>query len=344
MKIAFFSKDLPSDRPNGVSVQVDRLADALALRGHEVACFSFSPRPATARYDHVQLSWGRSSRIGKKFLPAMEFRKINKRSFDICHFHGDDYLCKGSANRVRTFYGSALYEALHAKKPGRFFYQLLFYKLEWLSCFRKGALAGISSLTKKALPLVKHIVPCGVPLDRFMFLPSMKTAQPSLLFIGDFNSRKQGSLLLGVFSRTILPRFPDAVLTVVGPASIEAQNVRCLGRISEPDLIDEYRKAWVYCLPSSYEGFGVPAIEAMACGTAVVAIDSPGIREIIKSGGNGILCGPEELGDSIKTVFENGELRNTLIKNGLEKAKEYDMKNIAERYESLYIKVLGTKP
>ena len=345
MKIAFFSKDLPSDRPNGVSVQVDRLADSLALRGHAVTCFSFSPRPTTAMYYHVPLSWGNGSMIGKKFRPALEFRKIKKDAFDICHFHGDDYLCNGSTNRVRTFYGSALFEALHAKKPGRFFYQMLFYKLEWLSCLRKGTLAGISEVTKRALPLARNIIPCGVPVD--CYTPpasSLKTAHPSLLFIGDFNSRKQGTLLLDAFSGTILPHFPGAILTVVGPASIEAQNVRCLGRVSEPDLIDEYRKAWVYCLPSSYEGFGVPAIEAMACGTAVVAVDSPGMREIVESGGNGILSVLDNFGDSIITVLENAELRQALVRGGLEKAKDYDMKVIAERYEGLYKKAIDTKP
>jgi phosphatidyl-myo-inositol alpha-mannosyltransferase len=349
MNIAFFSKHLPSDHPNGVSVQVDRLADALVERGHDVTCFSFSPRPETARYNHIPLSWGTSfglcgalaSGVRKKFIPALEFRKINKTAFDICHYHGDDYLCRGSASRVRTFYGSALFEALHAKKPGRFLYQLLFYKLEWLSCFRKGTLAGISRLTKRALPLIRHVVPCGVPLDRFAPpATSMKSGHPSILFIGDFKSRKQGSLLLNAFSRTILPRFPDAVLTVIGPVAIEAKNVRCLGRLGEPELIDEYRRAWIYCLPSSYEGFGVPVIEAFGCGTAVVALESPGMREIIENGSNGILCEPDKLGDSIITALENAELRNMLVREGLEKAKEYDIRIIAERYEEYYKKAI----
>lgn len=343
MNIAFFSKDLPSDQPNGVSVQVDRLADALVERGHAVTCFSFSPRPGTARYGHVLLPWNNASPMWKKLVPAFEFRNSNKQAFEICHYHGDDYLCGGSATRVRTFYGSALFEALHAKSAGRFFYQALFYKLEWLSCLRKGTLAGISALTKKALPLVRHVVPCGIPVDRFTPLAVMKTAFPSILFIGDFKSRKQGSLLLSAFSSGILPRFPGAILTVVGPDTVTGKNVRCLGRVSETGLINEYRKAWVYCLPSSYEGFGVPAIEAMACGTAVVAVDSPGMRELIKSGNNGILCGPKKLGDSINIVLENNELRNSLIRQGLEKTKEYDIRIIAKRYEELYKKAISEK-
>lgn len=47
--------------------------------------------------------------------------------------------------------------------------------------------------------------------------------------------------------------------------------VRVLGKVSLERLTEFYRRAWLFCLPSSYEGFGVPYIEAMASGTAVVA-------------------------------------------------------------------------
>jgi glycosyltransferase involved in cell wall biosynthesis len=130
-------------------------------------------------------------------------------------------------------------------------------------------------------------------------------------------------------------------LTVVGPESVTADHVRCLGRVAERDLINEYRKAWVYCLPSSYEGFGVPAIEAMACGTAVVAVANAGTRELIKNGVDGVLCNRSGLGDAINNVLENAELRDMLVRNGLDKAKDYDMRDIAGRYEAIYEKTMA---
>jgi glycosyltransferase involved in cell wall biosynthesis len=159
MRIAFFSKQLPSDAPNGVSVQVDRLANALTKLGHTVTCFSFSSKPASAVYSHVQLARGSASRLAQKFLPALAFSKIDTREFDIVHYHGDDYLCPGDSRRIRTFYGSAFFEALHAGRAGRFFYQAFFYLLEWLSCLRRGKRAAISRATLRALPLVKHVIP-----------------------------------------------------------------------------------------------------------------------------------------------------------------------------------------
>ena len=340
MNIAFFSKHLPSDAPNGVSVQVDRLAAALITTGHRITCFSFSPRPSWARYDHVQLSWGGASRWRRKFVPAIEFCKVKRQAFDISHFHGDDYLCSGAPRRARTFYGSALHEALHAASPDRFFYQALFYSLEWVSSFRGGTLTGISRMTKRALPLISHVIPCGVPLDRFTPDPSSKSANPLLLFIGDFTSRKRGDLLLRVFRDEILPRFPACRLAIVGPESVAAANVSCLGRIDEADLIREYRKAWIYCLPSSYEGFGVPAIEAMACGTPVVACSNAGIREVIENGRTGVLCKPERLGESIVKLINDQKQRRNLCEQGLEEVKKYDMRVIAKRYEELYEKIL----
>ena len=342
MRIAFFSKQLPSDAPNGVSVQVDRLASALVDLGHQVTCFSFSPLPPSAPYDHVRLAWGASSRLLKKFIPALRFRIADKKEFDIVHYHGDDYLCPGSAKRVRTFYGSALFEAVHAGRTGRFFYQAFFYGLEWVSCLRRGKRAAISRATRRALPLVSHVIHCGVPLDRYS--PGTKSTAPSILFIGNFKSRKKGDLLLKVFITEVLPRHPECRLTIVGPDEIAAQSVVCRQRISEEELIEEYRRAWIYCMPSSYEGFGVPAIEAMACGTAVVATRSTGTLEIITDGQNGVLCEPGNLGASINRVITDTAFRNALVAAGVDEVQKYDMKRIAREYESLYNETIGKQP
>jgi phosphatidylinositol alpha-mannosyltransferase len=344
MKIAFFSKYLPSDKPSGVSVQVDRLASALTQLGHEVTCFSFSPKSEAMRYKVVQQSGEGSFRLARKFIPALRFREIDKSDFDIYHFHGDDYLCVGSGRKIRTFYGSALFEALHAGKPGRFFYQALFYSLEWISTLRQGTLVAISRATEYALPLVRHVIPCGIPLDRFCPDPSQKSTYPSILFIGDFKSRKRGALLLEIFTRDILASYPDCRLTVIGPESVSAHNVTCRSAVREQELIEEYRRAWVYCLPSSYEGFGVPAIEAMACGTAVVACQNSGTREVINHGKTGLICKPGILGATIKRLIADTAMRNAIVEEGLTRARDFAMVTIARRYEELYNNAVSGMP
>jgi len=335
MNIAFFSKHLPSDAPNGVSVQVHRLANALCARGHNLTVHSFSPPPADAAYRTITLPQESISVFAQKFAAAKRFAHVDTAPFDILHYHGDDYLSRGSARRVRTFYGSALREALHARTPGRFAYQSLFYLFELISCSKQGILTTISDDARLCLPRISATIPCGV--NREVFTPcDSKTPYPSLLFLGDFNSRKRGATLLDVFTNNIRKQFPDARLSVVGPVPCEGDGIDYLGRISEAALVTAYQQTWVFCMPSSYEGFGVPLIEAMACGVTVVATINPGSKQIIRHRENGMLCNEQALGIVINEVLVSEKLRISLANEGLRTAAAYDITTTAERYDALY--------
>ncbi|MFP4680515.1 MAG: glycosyltransferase family 4 protein [Chitinispirillaceae bacterium] len=335
MKIAFFTKQLPSDEPNGVSVQVHRLAEALVKLGHEVVCFSFSPKPDGALYNHRQLEWRSSSALFRKFTPGLVFRKIDSGGFDVVHYHGDDYLCRGAQNRARTFYGSALLEALHSSNLKRFLYQALFYCFELVSCIRKGAKVGISRNTCRVLPLVHDAIPCCVPIDTYK-PGKQKSEKPSVLFVGGIHGRKRGRLILDVFSREILPAHCDCLLYVVGPEPCSGTNVVYMNKLAEKELIKLFQNCWVYCMASSYEGFGVPAIEAMACGTAVAAVKNPGVLEVIQDGSNGVLCSEQELGRKVNELIDKRAFRSELVQTALEGIDEYDSGSVARQYEKIY--------
>lgn len=341
LKIAFFNKQLPSDNPNGVSVQVHRLANELSQRGHELTCFSFSPKPIDALYKHIQIKAKSKSHIHRKFEAALEFRKIDGSNFDILHFHGDDFLIKGSNKKIRTFYGSAINEALHAQTINRFLYQSLFYIFEWISLLKKGYTVGISKATKKALPLIQCTIHCGVPEN--IYRPEgIKSNNPSILFIGDLKSRKRGAFLIEKFKKEILPLIPNCTLSIVGPEKCNGNNIIYLGQIKECQLIKEYQKAWLYCMPSSYEGFGVPAIEAMACKTAIVTIKNAATRELIKHKTNGIISTSKFFSRDIVEIIKNKELRETITKEGLNTFKQkFTIKQTADSYETLYFSILN---
>lgn len=318
-----------------MSVQVHRLANALCSLGHDLTCFSLSPKPSDALYHHVHLHSRITNKILGKFVPAALFRTVRTGGFDCVHFHGDDYLCDSGKRRIRTFYGSAFFEALHAGTLGRALYQGLFYGLEWISLFRKGTKVGISKNTRRALPLITRIIPCGV--DTRVFFPSgEKSPNPRLLFIGDLNSRKRGGLLIDIFHRGLRPHFPSAELVVVGPEPCSGEGIIYLGQISQAQLIQEYRKAWIYCMISSYEGFGVPALEAMACGTPVVATSNAGIREFVHHDLNGLVCTQAALSSTIMRALSSEELRRRLSDRGVVSAKSFDIIRVAEMYLELY--------
>jgi glycosyltransferase involved in cell wall biosynthesis len=252
------------------------------------------------------------------------------------HYHGDDYASPGSPRRIRTFYGSAIDEALHAVKPERAAYQLLFYAFEWMSCLRRGVSAGISRATVRALPLIRHVIPCGVSLARYR--PSReRSPAPSILFIGDLHSRKRGAALLDIFRTQVLPSCPKCTLTVVGPEPCRGAGIEYAGVVNEQRLISLYQRSWVYCMASSYEGFGAPAIEAMACGTPVVAVRNPGIIDIIGDSSTGLLCSLSELGDRLVRALTDDALRCRLADAALQDVKQrFAITETARRYVSLY--------
>lgn len=343
LKIAFLNKQLPSDKPNGVSVQVHRLANELSIRGHSVICISFSPKPIDALYQHKKLKTMFSSLLLKKFEAAIQFSKIKSSDYDIIHYHGDDFLCKGSKNRVRTFYGSALNEALHAKNLKKILYQSLFYLFELSSLFKKGYKVGISKATKSVLPFINTVINCGVP-EKIFKVKDIKTKNPSILFIGDLHSRKRGSFLLKLFEEEILPQYPNCTLTVVGPEECNGKNIKYLGKIEDKQLISEYQKSWIYCMPSSYEGFGVPAIEAMACNTIVITTKNAATNELIVNNRNGIISNTKKFGSDILKVIGDNNLQNRIRKEGLNTFKQrFTIKYTADSYENIYNLILKNK-
>ncbi|MCE9608440.1 MAG: glycosyltransferase [Planctomycetia bacterium] len=114
-------------------------------------------------------------------------------------------------------------------------------------------------------------------------------SRPFLLHVGSCIPRKRIDLLLAMFAQ-IHRKFPDLLLTKVGDPWTEAQerqihelgisdSIRHLGRLSRPDLAEAIRSAAAVVIPSDAEGFGLPVIEALACGVAVVASDLPMLRE-----------------------------------------------------------------
>jgi len=117
-----------------------------------------------------------------------------------------------------------------------------------------------------------------------------------------------------------------------------------LGHADTDDLVSLYSAAEALIFPSFYEGFGLPPLEAMACGTPVVASDIPVFREILQDAA--LLVDPndpEKISDAIYQVLTNKSMSEELRSKGLERAKFFSWKKTAQETLNVINKLIQTK-
>ena len=109
------------------------------------------------------------------------------------------------------------------------------------------------------------------------------------------------------------------------------------GFVDDGDLPAVYGLAGVFAFSSLYEGFGIPPLEAMACGTPVVAANNSSLPEVV--GAAGLLVDAsdtEALADALTQVLNDSTLRRTLVERGLTQARRFTWKNAAETLLATY--------
>ena len=149
------------------------------------------------------------------------------------------------------------------------------------------------------------------------------------LFVGAVQARKDPLAALGQARAAGLP------LVVVGPEkepalaqTLRDEGADVRGWIETPQLAELYRGANVLLLPSRFEGFGMPVLEAMASGTPVVVSDDPALREVV-----GDAAAP-----TVRAALEQHDLWR---QKGLERAKLFSWEETARRTADVYRRVLA---
>ncbi len=175
--------------------------------------------------------------------------------------------------------------------------------------------------------------------------------RPYLLFVGMLKPHKNVGRLIEAFA-ACAHRLPDHLLALAGPSAELlsrdeslpglirrlgiAARVRTLGAVAPADLPDLYRGAAAFAFPSLYEGFGIPPLEAMACGTPCLLSPIPPVREVC--GDAGLYADPLDpraMGDALlRLVFDDG-LRRTLTASGLARAGRFSWDRSADTMTAL---------
>ena len=193
---------------------------------------------------------------------------------------------------------------------------------------------------------------------RGLFRPGKKkkSGPPTILFVSAIHPRKNLGRLIRVWERLRAGRFPDLRLKVVGPAGWSAgADVRTLqaavarggadwlGSQSDAELREAYQTATILVYPSLYEGFGLPPLEAMACGCPVVCSNTASLPEICGEAAEYFdPTSEEEISAKIAYVLGNDPRRAELSRAGLTKAAEYSWERMAEETSAIYKRALET--
>lgn len=200
-----------------------------------------------------------------------------------------------------------------------------------------------AAMAEAALGGTYVILPNGVDVDAFVKVEPWPSPRPSVLFLGRHEPRKGLEVLLDAWAGI----HRDATLWVAsdGPEteSLQARNtpnVEWLGRISEPEKLARLRGATVFCAPAlGQESFGIVLLEGMAAGTAVLASDIPGYRNVAHHDVNALLVAPNDpdaLRVGLAQLLDSEPLRTRLETAASEHVLDFSLHRLAERYVEVY--------
>ena len=177
--------------------------------------------------------------------------------------------------------------------------------------------------------------------------------RPFILTVGAQQARKNVSQVVAAFAE-LRRQLPHHTLAIAGPTqwthrgvddAVRAQgigdSVRRLGYVADEDLPALYSAADVFVFPSLYEGFGLPVVEAMACGTPVVCSDTTSLPEV--AGSAALLVDPTNaaaLAEAVRRVLLDANLRRELRGQGLARAAEFTWERAARLTVEVYRHVL----
>ena len=185
----------------------------------------------------------------------------------------------------------------------------------------------------------------GIPDEKIVVTPNGvdpaftpgEGARDYVLFVGAVQERKNPLAAVAAAGVAGLP------LVVAGPRKdeelareLERRGATVRGYVEQEELVGLYRGAACLVMPSRYEGFGLPVLEAMACGTPVVAVPDPALQEV--AGDAAVWAEEADLGAAIGRALADPE---RLVAAGLERARLFSWERAARTTLDVYREALG---
>ncbi|MSS64493.1 glycosyltransferase family 4 protein [Velocimicrobium porci] len=206
------------------------------------------------------------------------------------------------------------------------------------------------------------VVPCGIDFNIFHTeynddtISEVKTKYKItgdyFLYLGTLEPRKNIEGLIKAYaifckkhSNEAIPKLVlaggkgwnyETIFSAVKEYSLE-ERIYFTGYVADEDVPKLMAGAYAFCFPSFYEGFGMPPLEAMACGTPVLTSNNSSLTEVtadaaFKVNPNSI----EEIADGLEVLWQDKQLYHELRKKGIEQAKKYSWENAANLLYNVY--------
>ncbi len=370
MKVLLISwRDINHPEAGGAEVYLHELARRLSGSGHEIALL-------TSRYkgslEQEVIDGVNVIRRGRKYIFNLAvfwtyLRELGSNGYQIV---------------VEDIYLFPLFTPLFVHKPrtvvitnhlykGNFLRQvpLPLIPVVWLGekalhLYQKPPVITLSVSAKKDL------IDMGIPeenitvinpgLDFELYRPntSLKTRYPSVVYLGMIKKKKNIDHLIKAMVE-VKKVLPEARLIVAGRGSsrlyrkLEALAARLnlissidfYGEVTVKEKIRIFQRAWVSAHPSAKEGWGIPVIEANACGTPAVAYDVPGHRDSIRSGETGLLVPYGDIGALARGMVKllaDTELRQRLSQNAVAWASNFGWDKSAQDFMAVLQRTGGS--
>ncbi|HET8771700.1 MAG TPA: glycosyltransferase family 4 protein [Gemmatimonadaceae bacterium] len=302
-------QDLENPLGGGAETHLHEILERLAAWGHEVVllCGGWPDCPPRATRGGVEIH-----RVGTRqsfaFLARRYWqRELRHRAFDVLYEDINKvplYTTRWGAPQVVAvvphLFGGAAFQELNP----------VLATAVWLAerplarAYRGVPFQAISEstaddLAARGVPRRDIVViPPGVSYDHYTPAPEQRAPHPTFAYLGRLKRYKGVDIVIRAFAQL---RRPDAVLEIAGAGDYRPAleslvrsldltgRVRFLGFVTEEAKLALLRRAWAVALASPKEGWGLTNVEAEACGTPVVASDSPGIRESVRDAETGFL-------------------------------------------------------
>jgi glycosyltransferase involved in cell wall biosynthesis len=363
MRIGFDGTPLQHTR-SGIGIYVEQLLSHLPLTHPEWEYLLYTNKPYSANglapVRPVAGYFPRSRWLWMQFkLP----RLLPQSEVDVCHFMNNSAPLRCPTPYAITIHDASLFR-FHQYHPRS---RLLALRLLLPQVARRAqAVITISEASRQDLINILHLSPEKVHMIHIAASPDFRPVQDQqqrtrlqqkyhlpprfVLFVGTIEPRKNLLRLIAAFGQ-MQRDHPDCHLVLVGPkgwlmngaldketaAAKLTGKVHYLGIVPQADLPGIYSLATLFAFPSLHEGFGLPLLEAMACGTAVLTSNCSSMPEV--SGSAAYLVDPNSvasIAEGLNYLLNSAAQREWFIEQGLARARQFSWERTAQQTAVIY--------